>query len=333
MPPPLQPAPTASCSRSSRSRCATSRRSVAPALNGQLIISIAAGIRCGDLARWLGPAARIVRAMPNTPALVAAGITGLYAMTGVTAAQRRDAERILAAVGATFWVEREGDLDAVTAVSGSGPAYVFYFIEALEQAARDLGLPPEIARQSALATFAGAVKLAIADDADPATLRARVTSKGGTTERAIARARRRRGQSRIRARGARRGGARRRNGRHAGKGLGVLGNALIFIAQMAFGLLTLALLLRFYMQWVRAPYRNPLADFVNALTDFMVRPVRRIVPGLWGLDLPTLLLAWVHATARTAGGAAGPRLPLRRRDRHRRHRHSQRSPQRRCSNC
>lgn len=158
---------------------------VAPALNGQLIISIAAGIRCGDLARWLGPAARIVRAMPNTPALVAAGITGLYAMKGVTAAQRRDAERILAAVGATFWVKQEGDLDAVTAVSGSGPAYVFYFIEALEQAARDLGLPPEIARQSALATFAGAVKLAIADDVDPATLRARVTSKGGTTERAI----------------------------------------------------------------------------------------------------------------------------------------------------
>lgn len=73
----------------------------------------------------------------------------------------------------------------------------------------------------------------------------------------------------------------------------MLGNALAFIAQMAFGLLTLALLLRFYMQWVRAPYRNPLADFVNALTDFMVRPVRRIVPGLWGLDLPTLLLAWV----------------------------------------
>lgn len=73
----------------------------------------------------------------------------------------------------------------------------------------------------------------------------------------------------------------------------MLGNALIFIAQMAFGLLTLALLLRFYMQWVRAPYRNPLADFVNALTDFMVRPARRVVPGLWGLDLPTLLLAWI----------------------------------------
>ncbi len=159
--------------------------SLAPAVNNQLIISIAAGIRCDALSRWLGPAAHIVRAMPNTPALVAAGITGLFAMPGVTAAQRGDAERILTAVGDTFWVDREDMLDAVTAVSGSGPAYVFYFIEALEQAARDLGLSPEVARHSALATFAGAVKLATESDTDPATLRARVTSKGGTTERAI----------------------------------------------------------------------------------------------------------------------------------------------------
>ncbi len=158
---------------------------LAPALKGQLVISIAAGIRGGDLARWLGPAAQVVRAMPNTPALVAAGITGLYAMPGVSSAQRKDAENILAAVGNTFWVDQEAQLDAVTAVSGSGPAYVFYFIEALEQAGRELGLSPEIARQSALETFAGAVKLALTDAADPATLRARVTSKGGTTERAI----------------------------------------------------------------------------------------------------------------------------------------------------
>jgi pyrroline-5-carboxylate reductase len=160
-------------------------RSLAPAVAGKLVISIAAGIRGVDLARWLGPAARIVRAMPNTPALVSAGITGLHAMPGVSETQKQDAERILAAVGATFWVGSERDLDAVTAVSGSGPAYVFYFIEALEQAALELGLPAETARQSALATFAGAVKLALADSADPATLRARVTSKGGTTERAI----------------------------------------------------------------------------------------------------------------------------------------------------
>ncbi len=160
-------------------------KNIGSAVNNRLIISIAAGIRCGDLARWLGSSARIVRAMPNTPALVSAGITGLYAMPGVSAAQRQDAENILAAVGATFWVGEERALDAVTAVSGSGPAYVFYVIEALEQAACELGLPPEIARQSALATFSGAVKLALAGDADPATLRARVTSKGGTTECAI----------------------------------------------------------------------------------------------------------------------------------------------------
>lgn len=159
--------------------------SLAAALKGQLVISIAAGIRGADLARWLGPSAQVVRAMPNTPALVGAGIAGLYAMPGVSSTQRRDAESILAAVGSTFWVESEKDLDAVTAVSGSGPAYVFYFIEALEQAGRELGLSPEIARQSALATFAGAVKLATADSTEPATLRARVTSKGGTTERAI----------------------------------------------------------------------------------------------------------------------------------------------------
>jgi pyrroline-5-carboxylate reductase len=160
-------------------------RGLAPAISNQLIISIAAGIRGGDLARWLGPAARIVRAMPNTPALVAAGITGLHAMPGVSTTQREDAERILGAVGSTFWVDSEHDLDAVTAVSGSGPAYVFYFIEALEQAALELGLPAAAARQSALATIAGAVKLAMEDGTDPATLRARVTSKGGTTERAI----------------------------------------------------------------------------------------------------------------------------------------------------
>lgn len=158
---------------------------LAPALQKQLIVSIAAGVRGGDLARWLGPAAHIVRAMPNTPALVGAGITGLYAMPGVDDVQRRAAENILSAVGDTFWVAGEDALDAVTAVSGSGPAYVFYFLEALEQAARELGLPADIARQSALATFSGAVKLATTDGADPATLRARVTSKGGTTERAI----------------------------------------------------------------------------------------------------------------------------------------------------
>ena len=157
-----------------------------PHIEAQLVISIAAGIRGSDLARWLGGYTRIVRVMPNTPALVGAGYAGIYAMPGATAADATRAESILGAVGATLRVEREEQLDAVTAVSGSGPAYVFYFIEALQQAALELGLAPDAARGSALGTFAGAIKLATESAEDVATLRARVTSKGGTTAAALA---------------------------------------------------------------------------------------------------------------------------------------------------
>lgn len=160
-------------------------RSLAPHLHGALVITIAAGIRVADLRRWLGGHARIVRAMPNTPALVLAGVTGLYAEEAVDEAQRASAEQILGVAGITLWVEAEEKLDAVTAVSGSGPAYVFYFIEALERAARGVGFAAPDAQRLALETFAGAVKLAVESDDDAATLRARVTSKGGTTERAV----------------------------------------------------------------------------------------------------------------------------------------------------
>jgi len=151
-----------------------------------LVITIAAGIRHVDLTRWLGGHARIVRAMPNTPALVLAGVTGLFAPPAVARKDRALAEQILGAAGTTLWVEREDEMDAVTAVSGSGPAYVFYFIEALQQAASELGFEDAAARALALDTFAGAVKLAAESPENAATLRARVTSKGGTTERAIA---------------------------------------------------------------------------------------------------------------------------------------------------
>ena len=164
----------------------------------QLVVSIAAGIRCTDLAQWLAgargksrPAAapesygNIVRAMPNTPALIRAGITGLYAMPGVSAAARAVAQNLLGAVGKTAWFDDEATLDAVTAVSGSGPAYVFYFIEALEQAGRELGFDEPTARQFALQTFLGGARLAADSDESPAVLRQRVTSKRGTTERAI----------------------------------------------------------------------------------------------------------------------------------------------------
>lgn len=156
-----------------------------PYLARQLVISIAAGIRLADLSRWLGGHARLVRSMPNTPALVHAGVTGLYAAEGVTELERQAADKLLATVGATVWFDREQDLDAVVAVSGSGPAYVFYAMEALEAAARELDLPPDKARTLALWTFVGAAKLAIERGEDPATLRANVTSKGGTTERAL----------------------------------------------------------------------------------------------------------------------------------------------------
>ena len=154
-------------------------------IDGKLVISIAAGVRSADLSLWLGGHGVIVRAMPNTPAMVLAGVTGLYALPGVPEYQRQQAEIILGAVGTTLWLEKEEQMDAVTAISGSGPAYVFLFIEALQTAAVELGLSPDDARILSLETFLGAAKLASQSSEDAATLRARVTSKGGTTERAI----------------------------------------------------------------------------------------------------------------------------------------------------
>lgn len=151
----------------------------------QLIVSIAAGVRACDISRWLHGHPTVVRAMPNTPALVGAGITGLYALPAVSEAQKAQATQLLEAVGSVVWVDTEAQIDAVTAISGSGPAYVFLFIEALEQAAVDLGLSAENARQLALQTFLGASALAIKDKSPLAELRARVTSKGGTTERGL----------------------------------------------------------------------------------------------------------------------------------------------------
>ena len=157
---------------------------LAPSLSGQLVISIAAGIRAHDLARWLS-SENIVRAMPNTPALIRSGITGLYALPGVSAEHRHDAQTIMTAVGNILWLENEAMMDAVTAVSGSGPAYVFYFIEAMQQAAQELGFNQEDARRLALDTFTGASKLAESSNEDVSALRAKVTSKNGTTERAL----------------------------------------------------------------------------------------------------------------------------------------------------
>ena len=154
-------------------------------LQQQLVISIAAGLRLSDLSRWLGGYDKLVRAMPNTPALIGSGVTGMYALPSVSEAERLGAERILQAVGSTLWVEEEGQIDAVTAVSGSGPAYVFLFIEALQQAASELGFDAAQARQLSIETVLGAARLAVQSDESAAVLRERVTSKGGTTEAAL----------------------------------------------------------------------------------------------------------------------------------------------------
>lgn len=164
-------------------------KAVCTQLNGllstQLVVSIAAGVRSADMSRWLNDYQAIVRVMPNTPAQIQAGMSALYAMTNVSQAQRTQATTILAAVGKTLWLEDESKMDAVTAISGSGPAYVFYLIEALQEAGISLGLTAQEANMLTLQTFAGASLLAAQSIDDIKLLRAQVTSKGGTTEQGI----------------------------------------------------------------------------------------------------------------------------------------------------
>lgn len=149
-----------------------------------LHLSVAAGIPSGSIAQWLG-SDRIIRTMPNTPALIGKGMTGLFARAGVTESDRQHAERIVAGMGQYLWLEQEDLLDAVTAISGSGPAYMFYFMEAMTAAGAAMGLSREQAYQLAVATFIGAGELARTSHEPPEILRQRVTSKGGTTHAAI----------------------------------------------------------------------------------------------------------------------------------------------------
>ncbi|WP_250533039.1 pyrroline-5-carboxylate reductase [Caballeronia sp. AZ10_KS36] len=159
---------------------------LAPHLARQTVISIAAGIRAADLSRWLGGYANVVRTMPNTPALIGMGVTGLAALPGVSDEAKALASQVLEAVGTTVWFDDEAKIDAVTAISGSGPAYVFYFIEAMQEAARALGMDEEQGRALAVATFTGAAQLAAQSSEPASVLRERVTSKGGTTAAALA---------------------------------------------------------------------------------------------------------------------------------------------------
>ncbi|EGV52080.1 delta 1-pyrroline-5-carboxylate reductase [endosymbiont of Riftia pachyptila (vent Ph05)] len=162
-------------------------RDLAEALQASrpLVISIAAGVREAALLDWIGEGIALVRSMPNTPAMIQAGATGLHASAGVNDAQRNQAESILRAVGLTRWVEDEAQIDAVTALSGSGPAYFFLVMEAMEAAAVELGLDSESARLLTLQTALGAARMAIESRDAPATLRQKVTSPGGTTEKAL----------------------------------------------------------------------------------------------------------------------------------------------------
>jgi len=150
-----------------------------------LVVSIAAGIRSDTLQRWLGGDVALVRSMPNTPAMLQVGATALFATAGVTEEQREQAESVMRAVGLTLWLEDESLMDAVIALSGSGPAYFFLVIEAMEAAGIQLGLPAEAARLLTLQTALGAARMAIESSDDPAELRRKVTSPGGTTEQAI----------------------------------------------------------------------------------------------------------------------------------------------------
>ena len=162
-------------------------KALAPQLQGArtVLVSVAAGIQIASVSAWVGAAVPVIRTMPNRPALIGAGVTGMFAAPGVTMEQRRLAEQTLQAAGQTVWVARESDLDIVTALSGSGPAYFFLLAELMMQAAVAQGLAPEAARQLAVGTLQGAGALARLSDGDLARLRTEVTSKGGTTEAAL----------------------------------------------------------------------------------------------------------------------------------------------------
>jgi len=150
-----------------------------------LLISVAAGVTCSSIERWIGGDPALIRVMPNTPALIGAGISALYANSNVSNGQRALAEKIMAAVGKTIWIKEETLMDAVTAVSGSGPAYFFYVMQAIYDAAVREGLDAQTARSLSLETALGAARLALASTEDPGNLQAQVTSPGGTTEAAI----------------------------------------------------------------------------------------------------------------------------------------------------
>lgn len=166
-------------------RMAEAAKAIGPLSPAPLLLTVAAGIRIADLRRWLGNDGAIVRAMPNTPALLGSGVTAMYAGDDVAAADRELAEGVLRAVGGVVWVDDEALMDAVTALSGSGPAYFFLLMEIMAATGVEMGLKPETARLLTQETALGAARMALEADVDVAELRRRVTSPGGTTEAAM----------------------------------------------------------------------------------------------------------------------------------------------------
>jgi pyrroline-5-carboxylate reductase len=253
-------------------------RELAPALNGeQLVISIAAGIRTSTLSAWLGNVP-IVRAMPNTPALVQSGATALYAPATVRTGHRESAESIMRAVGLTQWIDDENLMDVVTALSGSGPAYFFLFMELLEEEACRLGLAPQIARLLTVQTAFGAAKMALESPLySPAGApRGRSGRAAGPGATGCPRPRHRIVQSfrqRIRM-----------------TGNPYLSNAAAYLLDTVFSIYILLIMLRFLLQWVRADFYNPVCQFLVKATNPPLRPLRRVIPGMWGIDLASIVL-------------------------------------------
>ena len=237
-------------------------------------------MRLANLSKWLKGHTRLVRAMPNTPALIGEGVTGLFPFSrDVTREDRAQAETVLGAVGATVWITDESQMDAVTAISGSGPAYVFYFIEAVQEAAAELGLP--IADRAATrARHLRRRGQARRDQPGPGGGAARARHLQGRHHRAGARAAWRRTRSRQRSSApsappTSAAGSWARNSARSEGGPCSRQIAQLLIAD-AFGLFVYVLLLRFYMQMLRAPFRNPVGQFVTALTNWIVLPARRV---------------------------------------------------------
>jgi pyrroline-5-carboxylate reductase len=234
--------------------------------------------RLATLSRFLGGHRKIVRCMPNTPALIGAGITGLCALPEVDEAGRAAADRVLAAVGSTVWIDDEARMDGVTALSGSGPAYVFLFIEALQQAAAELGFTAEQGRQLAIETVQGAAALAAQSSEPASVLRERVTSKGGTTEAAL---RHDAGSAGVKEGIVAGVKAAEMRGRELGQTAGSRLMEAVFSSSTPSSAFSVRLfMLRFLMQMARVSFAGQIGDFVVKLTNWAVKPLRRIVPGM-----------------------------------------------------